>query len=113
MCEEQPDDARLHSSLGLAYAGLGRKQDAIREGRTATRLCPLSLDSWSGTDFHRELARIYAMTGEAELALDEIELLLSTPNRWTSAALFRLDPRWSALHGSSRLSRLLESSSTP
>ena len=28
---EQPQDERLHSSLGIAYAGLGRVKEAIRE----------------------------------------------------------------------------------
>jgi len=47
------------------------------------------------------------MVGESEPALDEIEFLLSTPNRWTSDALFRLDPRWAALHGNSRFVGLM------
>jgi hypothetical protein len=105
---EQMGDARYHSSLGLAYAGLGLKADAIREGRLATELCPVSMDSWSGTDFRRELARVYVMVGEQNLALDEIEFLLATPNRWTSAALFRLDPRWDALRNNPRFDRLLD-----
>jgi len=104
---EQKDDARFHSSLGLAYAGLGLKADAVREGRFATELYPVSMDSWSGTDFRRELARIYVMVGENNLALDEIEFLLATPNRWTSVALFRLDPRWNALRDNPRFERLL------
>jgi Flp pilus assembly protein TadD len=32
MVRERPDDSRAYSALGLVYAGLGRKNDAIREG---------------------------------------------------------------------------------
>jgi len=38
---EQPEDARLHSALGIAYAGLGRKEDAIREGKLGVELLPV------------------------------------------------------------------------
>jgi tetratricopeptide (TPR) repeat protein len=107
------EDARLHSSLGLACAGLGLKEDAVREGRLAAELCSLSKDFWSGPDFRRELARIYVLVGEPDQALDEIELLLSTPNRWTSVALFRLDPRWDALRGNPRFERLLDKQDQP
>ena len=32
---EDPNNAWFHSALGVAYAGLGRRDDAVREGRLA------------------------------------------------------------------------------
>ena len=32
--EEQPESPSGHSNLGWAYAALGRKEEAIREGKT-------------------------------------------------------------------------------
>ncbi len=46
--EETPEDARFHSSLGIAYAGLGRKEDAIREGKLAVELFPVTKDAMKG-----------------------------------------------------------------
>ncbi len=92
-----PADARLHSALGLAYAGLGRKGEAVTEGLLATRLCPVEHDAWSGPDYRRELARIYAMVGEYAKAFDELRRLLAVPNRWISATSLEHDPRWAPL----------------
>ena len=52
----RPDDPTLHAALGFAYAGLGRREEAIREGRRAVELRPLSKDTWLGVDMVRSLA---------------------------------------------------------
>ncbi len=103
-------DARLHSALGVAYAGLGRKEDAVREGALATQLCPLERDAWSGPDYRRELALIYAMVGEHRLAIAELRGLLAVPNRWVSAASLACDPRWGPLRGDPEFAALLQRS---
>ncbi len=53
-----PDDFRLHSSLGLALAGLGRKNEAISAGRRAVELQPVSRDAYIGPDHIEILADI-------------------------------------------------------
>jgi TolB-like protein/DNA-binding winged helix-turn-helix (wHTH) protein/Flp pilus assembly protein TadD len=103
-----PNEARVHSALGLAYAGLGRKEEAIREGMLAVHLCPVERDSWSGPDYRRELARIYVMVGEYAQALEELRWLLSVPNRWVSTATLTLDPRWAPLRGLPEFGALLQ-----
>jgi len=101
-------DARLHSALGVAYAGLGRKDDAVREGVLATQLSPLERDAWSGPDYRRELALIYAMVGDRRSAVAELRGLLAAPNRWVSAAILRCDPRWSALRSDPEFAALMK-----
>jgi serine/threonine-protein kinase len=105
--EERPDDARVHAALGVAYAGLGRKDDAVRSGRLAVQLFPVTADTWSGPDYVRELARVYVMVGAHDLAVDQLVSLLSVPNRWVSPQLLRLDPRWRPLRGDPRFEALL------
>jgi serine/threonine protein kinase/Flp pilus assembly protein TadD len=45
---EQPEDARLHSALGIACAGLGHKQDAVREGKLGVKLLPVTKEAMAG-----------------------------------------------------------------
>ena len=105
--QQQPDDARFHSSLGIAYAGLGLKEDAIREGNLGVDLLPLSKDAIRGLSRVGDLARIYVMVGEFDSAIKQIEILLSQPSE-LSIPLLRLDPAWAPLGDHPRFKKLLE-----
>jgi len=102
-----PEDPRLRSSLGIAYAALGRKEDAIREGVRATELLPRSMDGYYYLPYAVDLAHIYTIVGEDEAALDQIEHLLSNPS-WISAPWLEMDPRWNPLRDNPRFQALLE-----
>jgi hypothetical protein len=58
---------------------MGRKEDAIREGRRAVELKPESKDAVDGAIVNCYLALIYARVGEKDLAFQLIERLLKTP----------------------------------
>lgn len=104
---ESPEDPRLHSALGIAYAGLGRKQEAIREGEQAVALLPIAKEALQG--YHRawDLARIYTMVGDYDAAIERLQYLLSIPGLLTAAWL-RIDPTWDPLRGHARFQQLLE-----
>jgi TolB-like protein/Tfp pilus assembly protein PilF len=76
---EAPSSADRHANLGLLYAFMGRKDDAIREGRRAVELKPESKDAFDGAIMNCYLALIYARVGERDLALPLLERLLKTP----------------------------------
>jgi TolB-like protein/DNA-binding winged helix-turn-helix (wHTH) protein/Flp pilus assembly protein TadD len=103
---DHPDDPRLQSSLGIALAAAGRKDDAIRAGQHAVELFPMSKDAFYGAPQVIDLAHIYALLGEDEAALDEIEYLLRVPS-WFSPAWLEMDPRWNTLRGQPRFEELL------
>jgi tetratricopeptide (TPR) repeat protein len=105
--QQEPDDARFHSALGITYAGLGRKKDAIREGKLAVELLPVNKDALRGYSRASDLARIYVMVGEFDLAIDQIEFLLSIPGG-LSIPLLRLEPVWAPLREHPRFKKLLE-----
>lgn len=97
-----------HSALGIAYAGLGRKEEAIREGRLGVQNLPTSRDAMTGPDRVRDLARIYVMVGEYDAAIDQLDYLLSIPSP-LSAGLLYIDPFWDPLRSSARFQTMLES----
>jgi serine/threonine protein kinase/TolB-like protein/Flp pilus assembly protein TadD len=104
--KEQPDDGRFHSALGIAYAGLGRKEDAVREGKLGVELLPIPKEAWRGTYRVRDLARIYTMVGEQSAALDLLEDLLSRPSD-LSGPWLRIDPTWTPLRDNPRFQKLI------
>jgi tetratricopeptide (TPR) repeat protein len=103
---EWPDNSPVHSALGRAYAGLGRKEDAIREGKRAVELLPISKDALMGPGPISNLADIYCMLGEYDLALDQMEILLSVPS-WFSVPVLQLDPQYDELRSLPRYKQLM------
>lgn len=75
---EAPNAAERHANLGLCYAFMGRKDDAIRAGRRAVELKPESKDAYDGAIMNCCLALIYARVGENDLAIPLLERLLRT-----------------------------------
>jgi len=105
---EQPNDYIAHGDLGTTYAYLGRKDDAIREGKRAVELLPITKDAVFGPGSVAILALIYVEVGEYDAALDQIEQSLSIPNGFLSVSKLRLDPRYDPLRKLPRYRKLLE-----
>jgi tetratricopeptide (TPR) repeat protein len=106
-------DPRFHAALGLVYAYLGRKAEAVQEGNHAVKLHPVSKDAAFGPCYILNLARIYTVIGEYEEAIDQLEYLLSIPSAeflWQSVSipLLRLDPQWDLLREHPKFQRLLQ-----
>jgi TolB-like protein/tetratricopeptide (TPR) repeat protein len=91
-----PDDAKTLMMLALVNAALGERDDAIRLARGAAKLLPVALDALDGGLIATNLAVIHAQTGEAELALHELERVVNTPGGPTPG-LLRVEPEWSPL----------------
>jgi tetratricopeptide (TPR) repeat protein len=108
LLKELPDDARVHGSLGVAYAGLGRKNEAIREGKLAVELYPISKDALGGPLHVMDLIYIYVTVGEMDAAMNQIEYLISIPNGTLSVPFLRLDPQFDPLRSHPRFQLLLE-----
>ncbi len=107
------DDPRYHAALGIAYAYLGRKQDAVREGTQAVSLLPVSKDAAMGPIYVLNLARIFTIVGEHEKAIERLEYLFSVPSYeylWhiVSGSCLKLDPTWDPLRGRPRFQQMLE-----
>jgi eukaryotic-like serine/threonine-protein kinase len=101
-----PDEANFHAQLGLVYAHLGKKTEAVREGQTATKLLPIGREAYRGANLQTVLAMIYATVGMRSQSIDLLEHLLSIPSE-INTGLLRHDPRWAALRGEPRFEKLI------
>jgi tetratricopeptide (TPR) repeat protein len=105
---EQPDYAQGLTALGVIDASLGRKDDAIREGRRAIELVPISKDVIDGADLIINLAIIYARTGEKDLALKQLAEAAQLPSPLNYGWL-RLHPDFDPLRGDPRFEQIVTS----
>jgi eukaryotic-like serine/threonine-protein kinase len=102
-----PEDGQRHVLVGLALAYLGRKAEAVREGRRGLELLPISRDGYFGPYIQLQLARIYLLVGEPERALDQLEPLLRVPF-YLSPGWLRIDPTFDPLRNNPRFRKLVE-----
>jgi TolB-like protein/Tfp pilus assembly protein PilF len=112
--KEAPLSAIRHANLGWLYAFMGRKEDAIREGRRAVELKPETKDAVDGVIVNCYLALIYARVGEKDLAFQLLERLLKTPGAVDSVdysiTINDLKHRWEwdPIRSDPRFQKLLE-----
>jgi serine/threonine-protein kinase len=105
---QQPDYAQALCALGMIDAVLGNKEDAIREGRRAVELLPVTKDSIDGAQLVQFLAVIYAGVGEKDLALEQLRVASSIPG-YLSYGSLRLDPLWDPLRGDPAFEKIVAS----
>jgi TolB-like protein/Flp pilus assembly protein TadD/predicted Ser/Thr protein kinase len=103
-----PDDVSLPSELGLIDAALGKKQEALSEGRRAMEPAPSVKDDSTEPYVQLCFAIICAWTGERELALEQLEAFTKAPGDYTYGNL-RLSPLWDPLRGDPRFEKIVNS----
>jgi TolB-like protein len=104
----QPGNVRPLIAVAFIDAELGDKEKAIREGRTACDMLPPARDAISGVILISDLARIYALTGEKDLALEQLDVVSKLP--WgPSYGALRLDPEWDSLRSDQRFEKIVAS----
>lgn len=104
--KEHPETASRHAHLGIVYADLGRKEDALREGRRALELLPESKDAYYGLDITNMFTLICARLGGGDVAIPLIERLLRTPHGVVLQDL-RFSPDWDPLRNDPRFQKIL------
>jgi TolB-like protein/Tfp pilus assembly protein PilF len=107
LLRDAPDDPARHAQHGLILAALGRKQEAIAEGKRAVELLPETQDAFDGPKITASLAEIYALTAEHDEAFRLIDHLLAVPNGLTIPIL-KLDPIWDPIRNDPRFQTLID-----
>ena len=110
--QAQPNYGPTLCVLGLIDAGLGRKEQALQEGRRAVELFPVEKDALGGASMIKYLAMIAAWVGDKDLACSELATLIRGPTDISYGQL-KLLPFWDVLHGDPRFEKLVEEAKQP
>jgi len=103
--QQWPDDPNPLMMLAFNDAALGNKEDALREGRQAVALRPISQDAFDGAVLAFDLAQLYVWAGERELAIKQLESLEQVPRALTYGDL--LMPDWKPLRSDPRFQKVV------
>jgi serine/threonine-protein kinase len=107
--QAQPNYGPALCVLGLIDAGLGRKEEALREGRRAVELLPVEKDSMNGTAMVKYLAVIAAWIGDKDLACEQLASVIRRPSGpGPSYGQLKLLPFWDPLRGDPRFEKIVE-----
>jgi serine/threonine-protein kinase len=104
-----PATPSMHTALGLAYAGLGKKREALQQADLARALVPVSSNSVLSTAYMGISVEIFAHVGELDRAFETIELMMSMPaGREMTVAYLRVWPGFDKLRGDPRFDQIVE-----
>jgi TolB-like protein/class 3 adenylate cyclase/Tfp pilus assembly protein PilF len=106
--QAQPNYGPPLCVLGLIDAALGRKEEALREGRRAIELLPVEKDPINGIAMVKYLAMIAAWVGEKDLACEQLAVAIRAPSRLTYGQL-KLLPFWDSLRDDPRFEKIVAS----
>jgi tetratricopeptide (TPR) repeat protein len=106
--QAQPDFGPAWCVLGLIDAALGRKEEALREGRRAVEILPVEKDAIRGPVMIKYLAMIAAWTGDKDLACQQLAIAARPPSPVTYGQL-KLLPFWDPLRGDPRFEKIVAS----
>jgi len=106
--QAQPNYGPPLCVLGLIDAGLGRKEEALREGRRAVELLPVKKDAINGPLMIAYLAMIAAWVGEKDLACEQLAIAVRSPSTLSYGQL-KLLPFWDPLRKDPRFEKIVAS----
>ena len=106
--EAQPDYGPALCVLGLIDAALGRKEEALREGKRAVELLPVEKDAINGPLMIEYLAMIAAWIGDTDLACEQLAIASRLPHADSYGEL-KLLPFWDPLRGDPRFKQIVAS----
>jgi tetratricopeptide (TPR) repeat protein len=110
--QAQPNYALPLCALGLIDAGLGRKEEALQEGRRAVELLPPEKDALDGSATIKYLAMIGAWVGDKDLGCEQLAAAIRLPSGLSYGQL-KLLPLWDPLRGDPRFEKLVEEAKQP
>jgi tetratricopeptide (TPR) repeat protein len=92
----------------MAYASLGRREEALRSAVAAVEVMPVEREALRGASALNDLAYTYVRLGDNDAAVETLRRLFALENSMIiNPALARLDPDWTPLRRDPRFEALL------
>jgi serine/threonine protein kinase/tetratricopeptide (TPR) repeat protein len=110
--DDKPQDGPYFADIAKLDAGLGRKEEAIREAQHAVELQPIAKDSLNGPTWVANLALVYGWTGERDRALEQLEIVATLPGYAPTYGDLRFNPCWDSLRGDKRFDKIVAAAKT-
>ncbi|HWN65865.1 MAG TPA: protein kinase [Candidatus Binatus sp.] len=109
--QAQPDYGPAWCVLGVIDAALGRKEEALREGRRAVELLPVEKDSVNGMIMIKYFPMIAAWVGEKDLACEQLATAVRYPTSGLELSYgeLKLMSWWDPLRGDPRFEKIVAS----
>jgi len=115
------DDSHAPAYIAEIDAALGRKDDAIREGRKAVELWPLKRNAVLAPDVAIIVAIAYMWSGERDAALQQLAEVAKSPASSSplpacpglSAGELKLNPIWDELRNDPRFDKIVAEAAQP
>jgi tetratricopeptide (TPR) repeat protein len=104
---DDPENADTHSRMGVIYAGLGQKENAVAAGHRAMDIAPFEKDPWYNFDYLEWMLVTYVMLDDRDKALEMLEHILTVPS-YFGLALVLCDPDYAPLLDYPGFERLVE-----
>jgi len=108
---DKPEDVDYLSEVAILDAGLGRKEEAIREAQRSVELQPIAKDAVNGPRWVANLALVYAWTGERHRALEQLDKVATIPATLLESGPtygdLLLNPCWDSLRGDPRFDKIV------
>jgi TolB-like protein/Tfp pilus assembly protein PilF len=105
-------EGKARAYIAEIDAALGRKEDAIQEGRHAVELWPITRDARVAAEIAAIMAVVYLWSGERDAAIDRIGRIASLPGSPTAGDL-KLNPIWDELRSDPRFDKIIAEAAQP
>ncbi|MFC2123808.1 tetratricopeptide repeat protein [Bacteroidota bacterium] len=94
--DQSDNDSRIYRSLGITYAGLGMKKEAIEAGEKALDILSFSNHAMMGFHPEMDMVKILVMVGDYEHALSRLEKIINQTG-YITANVLQFDPFWNPI----------------